>query len=75
MSIYHELNPRQKVWVKDRRSNDGKASSNGVITIINYEEREVVTFFYIGEEYESFSFDELIGNWNDSLGGYWQLGD
>jgi hypothetical protein len=51
----------EAVWVEGRRQ------PNGYILRIDYKEQEVIVRFHDTKETDSFTFDELEGNWHNGF--------
>ena len=68
--LTHEIRRGQSFHHEDRHAKDGSMNANGIITDIEWEDKVITVSFAKGEK-EEYSFDDLLGNWNEKLGGYW----
>lgn len=74
---YRESNPRRgdPIWVRDRLMR--RKQPNGYIEEVMWEEQEVLVRFW-DNDLDTFTFDDLEGNWTDKFwdyGGYMLQGE
>lgn len=73
--LHHRIQRGQSFHHEGRTFRDSQEfNSNGVIIDIDWNE-ETFTVAFEKKEREEYSFDQIIGCWNESMNGYWHYVD
>ena len=68
--LYHTLRRGQSFHHEGRLGKDGTFNCNGTVGYVNWEDSIFEVFYSKGEK-EEYDIDDILGCWDEKLGGYW----